>query len=100
MWPKEDIPNAASVFMRIHRRWAPNGEALPGAFRDHAGGMSVDWDKYSTPEETRARGRLPSENGVIGTGVGAIRTIEGLSVEHAPIQEDTHDPEGNLIRPA
>ena len=99
MWPKEEIPDESMVFMFIHRMWVRNGEVIPGAFQDRGGGMSVDWDEHSTAEETRQRARRPPENGVISLGVGIIRSIQGLTVEHDPIQENTHDLQGNTIRP-
>ena len=32
--------------------------------------MSTDWSKYSTPEETRLRHKMPEANGVIQLQVG------------------------------
>jgi hypothetical protein len=47
--------------------------------------MSVNWSRYSTPEETRAQGRkAPEMYGVIKLLAGNIREIPGLSVEHDP----------------
>ena len=46
--------------------------------------MSTDWCKYSTPEMTRARARIPSDNGVLSLPVGEVRGIPGLSVIHTP----------------
>ena len=45
--------------------------------------MSTDWNKYSTLEQTRARGN-PSLNGVIGMNVGDVRNIPPLEVIHTP----------------
>ena len=60
---------------------------MPGAFRnrpDESGGMSVDWQKYSTPQETRARARDPSANIVIEFLAGAVRKIPNQTVVHTP----------------
>ena len=46
--------------------------------------MSADWNKYSTPEETRQRAKKPSENGVIVLLVGGIQGIPDLKVRHVP----------------
>ena len=97
MWPKEEIPAEGTVFMRIHRTWIRDGEAMIGVFQNREGGMSVDWNEYSTAEETRLRARRPAENGVISMNVGAIRSIEGLLVEHDPIQENSLDAQGKAV---
>ena len=99
MWPKEDIPDDASVFMRIHKRFISGGDFRPNAFRDQGGGMSVDWNKYSTPLEARNGARTPSDNAVISMMVGEIRAIEALVVEHTPIQENSFDEGGNRLKP-
>jgi hypothetical protein len=83
-WPKEEIPDQDSLFMRVHRNNAPDGELAPGAFRDIGRGMSTDWQKYSTAEETRARAGVPQKNGVTCMVAGGVRSC-GLLVEHDPI---------------
>lgn len=100
MWSKEDIPDTANVFMRVHHGWI-NGEHIrPGVFRDHGSGMSVDWDKYASPAGTLARAKVPEDNGVITMNVGRIRSEVELTVEHEPVQDGTIDPAtGNLIPP-
>jgi len=50
--------------------------------------MSVDWEKYSSAQETRERAPNPSQNGVIALVTGDVRGIEGLSVEHEPIRSN------------
>jgi hypothetical protein len=99
MWPKEDIPNESSILMRVFRTFITQGYVLPNAFRDQGGGMSVDWDKYATPAETRARARTPENNAVISMVVGAVRNVDGLAVEHEPVQENSSDERGNPLRP-
>jgi hypothetical protein len=99
MWPKEEIPDDATVFMRLHQTLFRDGAIMPVAFKDHGGGMSVDWSKYASPEETRARARQPAKNAVISMGVQAIRSIEGLLVEHEPVQENGLDDKGGPIPP-
>ena len=94
---RETIPTEHSVFMRIHSTWIRNGEVLAGAYQDRKGSMSVDWELYSTPELTRQRARKPEENGVRAAVVGGILDIEGLSIEHQPIQPGTVDEHGRDI---
>jgi hypothetical protein len=101
MWPKEEIPNEAAMFMRLPRKLVPNNEVGPNVFREHGRGMSVDWNKYSTPEETRKRSRKspPQDNAVIGMIVRDIRGIESLEVEHDPVQENSFDEAGAPLEP-
>ena len=83
-WPKESIPNAALLFMRVHELWRRNGGVSPGAFKNHNGGMSTDWEKYAAPEETRGRGREPERNAVVALAAGDVRQVPGQVVEHTP----------------
>ena len=99
MWPKEEIPNSSSVLLRVHKDLIPDGEVKPNLFRDQGAGMSVDWCEYSTPLETRNRGKIPTDNAVISMPVGGIRQIDGLFVEHNPVQENSLDKNGKPLRP-
>jgi len=83
MWPVEQIPNEHFLFMRIHACYIKLGEPI-GAFRDIEGGMSADWEKYSTAQEARDRARNPSQNGIVKLNARKIRDLQGMSVEHTP----------------
>lgn len=83
-FPVEDIPNRDSVFMRAHKDYIRDGDIVPGVFREQDGSMSVDWDKYATPEDTRKRAKNPSNNAVLSLSVEGIRKIRNLNVRHAP----------------
>lgn len=84
-FPIEDIPDLDSVFMRAHKTYFRDGELEPGVFTPKEGpGLSVDWDRYSTKEETQKRSKKPSDNAVIAMLVSGIREIEGLDVKHLP----------------
>ena len=99
MWSKEVIPDGSSVLLRVHKNLIPDGEVRPNVFRDQGEGMSVDWREYSTALETRNRGKIPADNAVISLPAGGIRQIEGLSVEHDPVQENSLDESGNPRKP-
>ena len=99
MAEEDSIPNEDSVVLRVHRMWVKTGGVDPGFFQDRDGGMSVDWEKYSTPEQTRQRAPKPELNGVIALIVGDVRAIETLTVVHEPIQEGHFDGEGRPIPP-
>ena len=84
-WPIEEIPDAASVFMRAHWRHFRNGELDPGVFKAHGNGMSVNWDRYASAEGTKQQARKnPEDNAVISMPVIGIRKIDDLRVEHTP----------------
>jgi hypothetical protein len=88
-WPVEEIPDSGTLYMRVHRQWIrPDGTLWPVCFKnrpDDSGGMSTDWDRYSMPDETRARARRPADNAVIAMNVGAVRAIPDQRVQHSPI---------------
>jgi hypothetical protein len=96
VWPIEKIPDLDSVFMRAHETYFRNGDLMPGVFKAKDGGMSVDWSKYSTPEETRLRSKNPAKNAVVSLSVGGIREIGELDVEHRPEPENRAHSEIDL----
>jgi hypothetical protein len=83
-WQVEYVPADADVFMRAHRVFFRKRVLQPGVFKPHDGGMSVDWEKYSSPEDTRQRGKIPQDNAVICLPVAGIRDIRNLDVKHTP----------------
>lgn len=83
-WPVEEIPGFDYLFKRVHQKlFKPDGTIMTGAFRDRE--MSVDWSKYSTPEETHRREGNPEINAVVQMRAGDVRDVPGLSVVHAPV---------------
>lgn len=86
-WNSEAVPDQDLLFMRIHRVWIRNGELIPGVFQNRDAGMSTDWNKYSTPEETLKRANDPSMNGVIQFVVEDVRGIPQQRVVHTPNRE-------------
>ena len=86
-WPSEEIPDESSLWMRVHRQRVRNGDVRPNAFVNKPtdkDGMSTDWEKYSTPEETQNRAKVPSDNAVIQLIVGEVRKVPGQTVKHTP----------------
>ncbi len=84
--------------MRVHQCWFEDGDLAPGCFQNHpkkTGGMSTDWSRYATPEQTRARAlrSAPSDNTVLAMNVGAVRAIPGQTVVHSPIQGHPEIPD-------
>ena len=86
-WPSEEIPDESSLWMRVHRQRVRNGDIRPNAFANKPtddDGMSTDWEKYSTPQETQNRAKVPSDNAVIQLNVGEVRKLPAQTVVHTP----------------
>ena len=83
-FPVEVIPDADSVFMRAHKDYIRDGDLVPGVFREQDGSMSVDWNKYSSKEDTKRRAKTQANNAVVSLSVGGIRKINDLDVKHTP----------------
>lgn len=96
-WPVEAIPDTEALHMRVHRQWIkPDGTVRPTCFKnrpDDRGGMSTDWERYSSPDETRQRARRPDDNAIIMLNTGQVRLIPGQRVSHSPIQDDPNVPD-------
>ena len=96
----EQIPDTASLFHRVHENIVKQsgGQLRPNCFRDPNGtGLSTDWAKYSTPEETRLRNGAGKaiHYGVVRFDVGAVRRIQQLSVAHTPT--DDNDAHADIV---
>lgn len=92
-FPIEQIPDESAVLLRVHKSRMRDGMPAPGAFTPNGEGLSVDWDKYSTAVQARARAKKPAENAVVRLVVAEIRAIEienhgELEVEHRPLTEN------------
>ena len=98
-WPKEEIPDEDRLFRRAHRGYCPDGELGPGIIRGLQMGMSADWNKYSTPEETRQRAPKPDDNGVVQMIVGELRKVPRVRVEHAPDLETRNRAHAEVYGP-
>jgi len=88
-FPIEDIPDSALLYFRVHKMYIDDeGEVNVGVFREQEDGdqksMSTDWEKYSTPEQTKQRAPKPNLNGVVHFIAGNLRNLT-LSVIHSPI---------------
>ena len=83
-WESEVIPDECQVFMNAHKGFFKGDELLPGVFRKHGGGMSVNWEKYATAAITRNQAKTPDDNAVLKMQVSSIRSISELQVEHTP----------------
>jgi len=88
-FPIEDIPDSALLYFRVHKTYIDDeGEVNVGVFKEQEEGnqksMSTDWEKYSTPEDSRNRARKPNLNGIVHFIAGNLRNLT-LSVTHSPI---------------
>jgi hypothetical protein len=87
MYPVELIPNEDRLFRRVHKNLVRDGKLTPAAFKQIGDGMSVDWERYSTVQETVGRAKNPGENGVVSVVCGDLRNL-GLEVVHAPSRDN------------
>lgn len=103
MWPVEHIPDSDRLFMRVHRNDIKDGRPAVGVFRNRGegvdAGMSTDWSRYATPEETKGRAPAPAKNAVIEMVVGDVRRIPEQVVEHAPDPERGNRAHTNVKGP-
>ena len=106
-WPREAIPDEAKLYMRVPRAHIDplTAQPIPGAFHDIEGGMSVDWERYSTAVDTLRRARRTDWQGaVLSLVAGNVRSHPTLKVEHTPMRENQahsdvlgkKDPEARL----
>ena len=97
-FPVENIPLTDKLFRRIPpHQCNKRGKISSSAFEDFD--TSVDWEKYSTPEETL--NRLPPGKNKTGWKVASILAsipVEfGQSVVHAPLESPANQAH-SLIR--
>ncbi len=90
-FPKEEVPDKDYLFLRVPKSLVnPDGTCDPAAFLPHGeganAGMSTNWAKYSTAEDTRriAKAQPPENYGVLQLLAGAVRAIKSLVVDHTP----------------
>jgi len=87
-WPIEIIPDSDFLYRRIHSSILISSQnendIPPFAFKDN-NGISTDWNKYSTPEESQYRASEPEKNGIIQIKVALIRLYKNLTIVHAPL---------------
>lgn len=88
----EEIPDDDFLLMRVHKNHISPEGLMPIAFREHEGGMSTDWAKYSSAIQTRNRvvnyGKDPLNYGVVNLHVQKVRLLDNQSVIHRPIPEN------------
>lgn len=96
-YPAEPIPDADSLFLRIHRaNIDSDGSPLPRTYDEHGGGMSTNWSKYADAELTRRQAadfihpktlkpKNPDDFGVLTFVVREVREIPKLVVTHTPL---------------
>ena len=88
IFPVESIPDTAHVLRRILQIHHKNDDIEPAAF-DLAGGMSCDWERYSTAQQSIDR--VPNKKikfaGVVYFVCGKLQ-VEEFDVNHTPSNEN------------
>lgn len=103
VWEKEEIPHTAFLFRYVHKNQVKERKPIPKAM-DGGIETSCDWDKYSTPEQTRALlafqpkpsggFKTPEDYFILKLLVKDIlEFILSQKVEHAPIQNQPPLPD-------
>ena len=112
-WTVEQVPNDAQLFVRVHKSKIEEkdpttiGLPKPSAFKntpETGPDLSSDWEKYSTPEESRARigkeyryGKIeefknPSDFFIVSLNVQDIYNLNAeQKIEHSPRQDNFPD---------
>jgi len=88
-WAVEAIPDADHLYKRVHWVHITRNGIEPTAFKNlpkESEYMSVDWAKYSTAQETRAREGKPGLNAVVQLTTGEVRAVPGQGVQHLPTE--------------
>ena len=82
----EPIPDSALLFRRIHRIFfdSDSGHVSSGAFDGPE--MSVNWEKYATPEETAEQDKSGNTVAIASLRSGFCRSVE-QTVVHDPLPE-------------
>jgi len=87
-FPTELIPDEDILLRRIPRQFIKGSYISTRAFSFDADGCSVNWAKYSTPEEVRQTEAHPPEYYMVGSlETGKTRQC-GLNVQHAPVNDN------------
>ena len=92
-WPIEFVPDADLLYVRVHRNNIRDGKPVVGIFINRGEreqeGMSTDWSKYSTAEQTKLRATNPAwRGGVIQMLAGDVRKVPRQTVQHSPLPEN------------
>ena len=90
-WPIEEVPDDDALYRRANRVHVRGDGIEPGAFKAYPRGserMSVDWERYSSPEESVGRMGNAENNALVKLIAGQVRSELGLQVNHRPLPEN------------
>ncbi|KKN26014.1 hypothetical protein LCGC14_0879020 [marine sediment metagenome] len=84
-WEVEFIPDEDDLYYRMHEQYFKEDlELIPASgFRPKGNSLSTDWNKYSTPKESRLRTKKPEENRIVQMNTRDVRD-QSLRVQHNP----------------
>ena len=96
-WDIECIPNSDLLFYRVNKKKyneirkskrVNKAHKFPvGLFSFVGSYLSVDWSKYSTPQQSQKRAKIPDDNGIIEFKVADVRR-ERHKVCHVPSEHN------------
>ncbi|MBD3216234.1 MAG: hypothetical protein GF311_26710 [Candidatus Lokiarchaeota archaeon] len=74
-------------WLHIKKLGASEGYIPPKIFTPVINGVSVEWERFTTPKFTRERYGDPKENGILKLNTGEVREIPH-DVKHTPLRPD------------
>ena len=88
-WSPEFIPDQDVLYLAVPNLYlkVDNTHISKSCFKPKGEGLSTNWSKYATAQETRDQRSIPGNFGVLQMGVGAVRNVthnDPLKVEHKP----------------
>jgi hypothetical protein len=88
-WPIEEVPGDHVLLMRVHRTNIADGKPTAGAFVEHGDGeergMSTNWSKHASAQQTLNEKPSTWKGGIIEMLVDDVRKIPKQLVVHAPL---------------
>ncbi|SDE80930.1 hypothetical protein SAMN05216464_109277 [Mucilaginibacter pineti] len=84
IYETESIDNNETLYYKVHKQYIISSKVIPNAFQTKGDGMSTDWARYCTPEETRLRNGIAKDNAIVSLHVGEVRIERNLEVVHKP----------------
>ena len=80
----ETLGDLETLYYRVHKTYYRSSKIIPNAFQTKGDGMSTDWAKYSSPEESYSRCKIPADNSIVSFNTGRVKSEKILDVIHKP----------------
>lgn len=84
IYETETIGDQEILYYRVHKNYFRLSKIVPQAFQSKGDGMSTDWAKYSTEQESYSRCKIPADNAIVSLSTADIRSEKLLDAIHKP----------------